>query len=665
MRLAALALALFSNAAFAQWGIGLSPGVMCNNRYGAARPAVNGNDEIMNLSGQLAARNQQIDALKQKRGRIDEYVTRAKKDMGAVLSGDAIAAIEMHRRYGYSFNSYQQSCGARPGPAPGRGTDPEMFDDAGGRGTVNANLPPPPNGFCVQNPATGAYTNMWRKFVEDDGTVNREICDHLIAGLTKTREASAVDTCHQGMVDYYDRMAERERINDQIAKLDKEARTLERRLERIHDEITEGTYCPWCAAQRQGYTTGSGSNSIMPLIGGIAVLGLAMLAHQQQGPVPSPYMMQPAFRPQIMPYGGPGFPVNPYPAPIPGYMGMMGPPGAATYGAVPGAMGQGAFGCNGSNPLAMGNPFGSPSVMPVFGGLQSPFNNPYANPQMNPMFNGGAGPGWGFPMYGSGYPGFQNPFGNPFGSPFGSPFGNPAMMPYLGANPNGMSPFGSPFGGSQFGSPFGGSPFGSPFGASPFGSPYGMNPYAPSMLPYMGAGNPFASPFGYNPYNPLGSNPYATPFGPGFNPWGGAMSPFGPGYPYTGALMGNPYAAPAMLPYMGSNPYGSGLFGTPFGPGYGFPGGTLSGGIPNYGYGNPTGNFFSQIDYLNRQMQIIGGGSYYGGAYGGTGLSAPAMLPYLGPQPIYNTPGTGLNPLVPPSGPAMTGRPPAILPYNH
>jgi hypothetical protein len=257
------------------------------------------------------------------------------------------------------------------------------------------------------------------------------------------------------------------------------------------------------------------------------------------------------------------------------------------------------------------------------------------------------------------------------------------MNPF-GGSPFGGGPFGGgPFGGGPFGGgPFGGGPFGGgPFGGGPFGNPFaGPNPFGggpPGILPYMGAGNPWSMPFGYNPYDPYGTNPFATMFGPGFNPYGGAMSPFGPGYPYAGPMAGSPFGAPAVLPYMGSNPYGGGYpFGTPYGPGYGYPyggmpgGGFPGGGIPNYGFqnpwsmplGSPVGSFFSQIDQLNRQMQMIQGGGLYGGGFGGYGLggSPPAILPYMG-TPMYNQPGTMLNP-GPPRGPS--GPPQVISPAH-
>lgn len=637
-------LGIFVASAHAQFGIGLAPGSTCSSPFGPARGAQNGQDELMNLSGQLAARNTRIDQLRAKEERLDHYIAKAKRNIGEVLTSRGFAALREHRERNNSYGSYRQACGGGGGGntaiADNRYTDPELFSTGAPRANVDPDvtLVPPPDAFCVANPSTHARENIWEKFVEDDGTVSDRICDFRIAGVTHRASAQGRELCHEGMHEYYERMAERERIHAEIARLDREARNYERRLNRIRDEITDGTYCWQCAAQRRGYSTMGTGNSMMQGVGLLAMLSISLNRQPMYGGqmMPPPYY-RPPFGAPVMPYGGPGFPIRPYPAQIPGYAGMMpGPrPGMGTYGGVPGGIGPGAFGCQGANPMGFGNQFGSPMVNSIFGG-QSPFNNPYANPAMMPMFMQGAGPGWGFPMYANGMPGFQDPFG-------------------LGPHPFGQNPFGNPLFANQ--NPFG---MNSPFGMNPYGmNPYLMNPYGMNN-PY--AMNPYAmgNPFGFNPYgsSPFGMNPYGmNPYGMG--PYG--MGPYGPGNPYQGPF--NPYGPPGMMPYMGMNPYGGmNPFGTPYGPGYGSPYGLMPpGGIPNYGYqspwgmplGSPTGNFLNQISMLTNRIQYIQNGGYYGGV--GT---APPVAPYMG-TPVYNTPGTMMNPLPP------RANPPAVLPYTH
>src|SRR5438309_1783485 len=83
--------------AHAQWGSGLFGGSSCPNQFAPGRGAINGGDELMNLTGQLAARNQRIDNLKDKEERVNEYLKDARGDMAAVLTPAAIAAIKEHR----------------------------------------------------------------------------------------------------------------------------------------------------------------------------------------------------------------------------------------------------------------------------------------------------------------------------------------------------------------------------------------------------------------------------------------------------------------------------------------------------------------------------------------------------------------------------------------
>jgi hypothetical protein len=120
------------------------------------------------------------------------------------------------------------------------------------------------------------------------------------------------------------------------------------------------------------------------------------------------------------------FPVGAYPAQVPGYMNVYN----GFYGAMPGGIGQGGFGCMNNNPFAMANPF-MPGMMPFMGG-PGLLANPYINPMMNPMMTGYAHPMLGFlnsgggPGWGAGY----------------SPLLMPAMPVMRGPVPPPATPFG-------------------------------------------------------------------------------------------------------------------------------------------------------------------------------------------------------------------------------
>ena len=551
MRFVLPILLLISVTAQAQFGVGLAPGSSCNGQnFGPASQATNGNDELLNLSGQLAARNNKIDQLRAKEDRVNEHLVQAKRDIAQVITPAGFAAIREHRERGNHYESYRTECGGGGSSASrGEETDPELFSGGGGGRVreVAETQYPPPDCYCVTNPANGRLENIWEKFVEDDGTVSDRLCDFKISRVTRPASRDQRERCHEGLHEYYDRMEEKEKLADQIAKLDHEARAIERRLGRVRDEITDGTYCPWCNSQRRGYSNQGTGNSMSQGFGILAQLGLSLLGGGQQNRRPT--YPQPVVAPAVLPYGGQGYLQRPYAAPVPGYYGVQqGPhPGLGQYGAIPGGIGPGAFGCQGGNPAAFGNPYGSPGVQPIFGG-QSPFNNPYANPAMASPFNQGGGPGWGVPQYANGQPGYQDPFGNGGGTDvWGNPINQNLYGNRFSPNPFGQNPFGGPNPYAPNVLPYAQNPFGQPYGAG--GSPYGGSPYSSSPFggaPYAGA--PFVAPYAGQPY-PFGGAPNS-----GYQNYLGEINRLNGGVQYiqNGSYFGGGNYAPSILPYAGA-----------------------------------------------------------------------------------------------------------------
>lgn len=521
-----------------------------------------------------------------------------------------------------------------------------------------------PAEFCIQR--NGRVHNYWGVFVEDGGRVSDSICEFGLAARRRP-DSSSSRYCMSGLREFYEIQEELDTLNNEIADLEIAQRDQERDAERIRDEITEGTYNPYENSRRRGYGNSSTMDSLMPLVGTLAQVGIALMNRPKQprmrhggppaflpyrpqvlppyggypgmggvrplpgvypplggvprpggllpgappmgggagmgmmpiaggaplgglpggggsgmpflpgapsfggtpggqfyrpvGPMPMPQPIggmpgggfggMPGMFPPSMPPMMPSFPQMPYAARVPGYMGSHN----GMYGSMPGAIGPGGFGCNGSNPMAMNMPFMNSMYNPMFGGPNI-YGNPFANNFMNPaMQNGLFNPGYG-----------------------------PAFMPYLnGGNPMMM-------------------------GGNPMMNPYGMfDPF-----------DPFNSMYGHNPYGFGNYNP--------FNPYGGG-SPF-------------------MLPYNGAM-YGNGLVNNALWGGAGVAPGVLP-------YGSPLGNFYMEMEYIKSRIRYIGGGSYWGG-------SAPPILPYprYSVAPYYPSPGQQPTPYPQPlPRPTPTPRPP-------
>lgn len=592
LRFAKLIIFLFGSMAQAQWGTGIGMGNTCPYNYGAGRGAMNGMDEVSNMQGMVGLNGQRIQQKKNQIAQLDSQINRAKADMRRTLRESAIRAITEHRIYNRGPNSYQRAC---TGATQAEGC-------SSGEGRSNPNLPPTPSEFCVWG-KDGCLVNRWvRDFAMADGQVNESICEFR-DGNSAQLDYSAVATCRRGLREYDELLAMRVNLEQEINDLEAQSRASQRQATRVRDEMAEGTYCPTCAGQRPGYAAYNNTGNVLGLVGMLAIAGVSIINNMNQrermmygGPWgPRPMMMGPG--PMMMgpmAFGG-GFPAMPYAAPIPGYMGM-GPGGV--YGAVPGAIGAGGFGCQGTMPMMAGNPYafgGNPmmgggmgmgmmGMNPMMGGpsmFAQPnlFNNPYASPFMNPammqnpMLNPGFGPGF-MPTLGNGVPGYGmfNPY-NSMNMPMGMG-AFPNSMPYVGGNPFDLNPF--------LQNPY----FNQNFQLNPFmNGSGGWNPYMPGMNnldPFMGMGQMPFSNYGYNPY------------------------------------------APVVLPFMGGGPY--------YGAG-GMPGMGMGGGYPGGGYGagsglpyvNPAMNYYAQMEMLRRNLQVIQSGSAWN-------PNAPVVLPYPWPQ---------------------------------
>lgn len=512
---------LFSSAVgHAQFGIGLTPGSMCNNAFAPGRGAINGADEFENLRGQLNVRKARIRQAEEKIKAMNTQIRRAEDEMGTVLTKRGLDELVVHREHNSSRDSYRLNC-PQSTAFDGRSTDSGLLNSSS-----HGNVPevggtiPPPDIFCQSN-SRGQVANLWDRFADDRGKMNKALCDYCIAGVTRSRECTenrARERCREGMDRYYKLMKEKDELVADMRKYKEESEEIRDRLADVREEVTDGTYCADCNAKRRGYSNLGTGDSVWQTAAvlGIIGLGLVMNSGQRQGPPPP----------------GPGYPRNPYPARVPGYYGMAGPaPGQMMYGGVPGAIGAGGFGCQGANPLDYGNP----GALSIFGG-PSPLNNPYMS-LMRPWFNQGAGPGWGFPQYGNGVSAFADPWAMTGASPYYQP-GMVDPLLYNAYNPWGTV-FAAPANPGLYGP-------GYPYRGSP--SPT----FAPTWMPYIGS-------------NPMGGGAAGVVAGPGYGAWGNGGGWNSSVYNYSSQMnllnsriYGGGGGAPVVLPAQGGAGFGVG-----------------------------------------------------------------------------------------------------------
>jgi len=554
----------FSAHAF-QFGTGMAPGMQCPYPYGPSNAAYSGDDEIRNLTGSLANAERKLERQEQKLKDLNQQISDARAKIQRVIkSSTAIADIERHYKYKANPEDYSEVCGRRERE--------ERTASAGGPGANIVHRPSrgaplggeeDPGRYAVPSDFCRGGINDWKYVVAEGGMVTDNICDYEIPLSSRRPAEERSEDCRQGLAEFYAKQAKREALEAEVRRLRESINAYNDDKERISDQIAEGTYNPYCNCQRRGQNNMGTGNFAM---NSIAILGALFNRQPQRQPV---LVAVPRRGPPVMPYGGypgqsqvtpfPGqqaYPGRPYAAPIPGYAGVQPGygPGNGVYGAAPGAIGQGAFGCQGTSPYSFGNPLAA-NFDPFNNSQANPFANPYANDPFspygqnqnafgqNPLLNPGYGPGI-QPIVGNGIPGYNQ--GIPGVQPFPGQQNGLAVMPWPGQN--------------QFGNQFG----------------------APGVMPFNGN-------------NAFGAYPYG---GPGVMPWPGQN--YAPGY-------GNPnygLGAPGVLPFQGNPGYGSPVYSSPIynAPIYSAP---IYSTYQNYGY---------QMNQLRRSITAIGGGQYGGGA---------------------------------------------------
>lgn len=516
------ALMIWPRPSAAQFTAGMLGATACPYGMQVAPGAVKFTDEVDRLKQEKDKKEKRLDELKKREKKLDRAMQKDQASISHRLSPGATQLTLEHMDRMHNSNYYSTLCSGTSPQAPSAGSGGMNVVLPGGsvspaNGSASAPsqtfTPIENNSFCYGD--QGHERNYWANFALDNGQVNPSVCDYNFPRAYRTENFTSKDIhdCEDAIGDYYENAKDKRDLEDEISQMKSDVRALDRQIDEANDRDpsdryantgTEGTYCAQCAAAARGYQNQSLLSSI---IGGVASLGGAYLNYRAQRDASKDAVKLVKYNiDQRSQLGWPTtaqdsamalwqarnmtWPSQGYASRIPGYMGVYN----GMYGAVPGGIGTGAFGCAGTNPYMMMNPYQS---------MMLPYNNMGSNlfGYPNSMTMGqfpsqfmGAGP-WGFPNYGY-MNGMYNP-ANPLASLYGSPYGMggaPGMLPYPG------------MAGGMMGSPY--SLLG---GNGMMGSPYSLlGGSAPGMLGY--PGNMMGSPYsltgmggGY-----MNMNPYAT-----------------------------------------------------------------------------------------------------------------------------------------------------------
>ncbi|MGE0526164.1 MAG: hypothetical protein AB7P49_03805, partial [Bdellovibrionales bacterium] len=231
MRIALSILMIMTAPAHAMgWGYGGYGGSYCPGGMQPASAAYNGNDERMNLRGQLTRINSEISRKKQELSRIRSKLTTARGQVSTVVRGSAFTAIEQHFTHQAGRANYQPTCPAPPPKAPSGGTPEANVRLYGGggqvnpNGTVDTNFSPPPPEFCHHG------NNQWQYVVEENGRVSERVCDNNVPFTVGAPPPANVTKCRAGLRTYYEYKEKERHLETEIAKLDERKGHYEERL---------------------------------------------------------------------------------------------------------------------------------------------------------------------------------------------------------------------------------------------------------------------------------------------------------------------------------------------------------------------------------------------------------------------------------------------------
>lgn len=574
MRYMIVIAAMMTGQAHAQFfGTGMAPGQQCPYNFGPGNGAVNPRDPVANLNSAVDQVSQQIAKKQNTLNHINKRIEEAKAEIGRVIkSRTAIGEIERHYGIKGGQDSYQSDCTGGPrrktGSGGGQRVNAMNAPQPRSRATSSANDSgriPVPSDFCNYGEKESKYRNNWQWVIAEDGKMMDDVCDYEIPLSSHPPETRARKACLHGLKKFYEKMADKERVEGEITALKDQQDQLRGQLqdqqdlirdqkERYQDAMAEGGYCSYCQqlAMQQQMQTSAG---VMPFMNNgynlMSNYNAAQRNYMMGRPMPPPQLPWRPPGPGVIRPGrpivaNPAYMTRPYASRIPGYAGVQPGlvPGQGFYGAGPGAMGPGTWGCQGTNMNGLGNTW-APEFMPFQNATANPWMNPYrTNPnQWNPAFNNGLlnpgyGPGWG-PQVGNGiydpnqaYLMNNGSWAPPY-APYNGAYVNNGYGPNAGYLANGAPWYQSPGLGYGLGGQYN---LGAPYGANQavlgnynyqmgllrnqMGSIYGLN--APAILPAPAGGGfgqiyntpaAFPAPLPNVAVPPAGGTPAAPPAG--------------------------------------------------------------------------------------------------------------------------------------------------------
>lgn len=318
--------------------------------------------------------------------------------------------------------SRQASAGSTPSdvPTPKEGTNPANED--GSAPAEQAVLPV--DEFC-----DGPLAAAWRRNIGPRGKVQPGICQESSQLVIRSGSFAHAAECARAIRQYKDLFDRRKAVEKDLA--DAKDDQFKLKFGDLDSDI-EGD-CVDCRKRGNGLSTAS-SNQWMNLFGTVLKVGVpAVLDYYNQKQWRKTYTAAHTYEvdncsrlgyPSQFCYGQSslaqrwlGHQQQPYPSTLPGYMGNYN----GVYGAVPGGVGNGSFGCN---PGGM-NQYGMPTTNSL-GGVPLQNTNLWGQnyPPGTAPFNGGQGP-WGSTPQ----PGFNGTGSPPGVIPLQN--GSPGYNPYL------------------------------------------------------------------------------------------------------------------------------------------------------------------------------------------------------------------------------------------
>ena len=345
MRGLLFAILSFTSMARAQWTTGFYGANFCPYRVTVAHALIDADDQLTNLRMKLWQTQHRAELTQNRLSAIESRLSVAQRGIAEVLRDGAEAAIEKHFESQSDPGAYQASCGSASFEEPEGGLAATKED-------LDETLTPVPREFCGQS--KDGFVDHWSPFVREDGHMDDSVCENFIPPRLGHPLIGAIEQCRRGLRDLYSMLGDRRRLFEEIRDLQTVKLALDRDVERLRDQAAAGNYCPHCENARLGYVSVSDT------------------------------VRQPLTAPKT-------FPAQPYLSRIPGYLGMSG----GVYGALPGGIASGAFGCAGTNPGVLGNSFAAAAVDPFFISASALSGNPYLRQSpsdTNGLYNSGFGP---------------------------------------------------------------------------------------------------------------------------------------------------------------------------------------------------------------------------------------------------------------------------------